>query len=64
MVSRLPLTVSDFPYNFSMQRKIFWLVFLILGLLSDFLLPFWWAFAVTIPIIAVAWWVAYRSDWF
>jgi len=49
---------------FSMQRKIFWLVFLILGLLSDFLLPIWWAVAATIPIIVVAWWVAYRSDWF
>jgi hypothetical protein len=48
----------------TMQRKIFWLVFLILGLLSDFLLPIWWAFAATIPIIVVAWWVAYRSDWF
>jgi hypothetical protein len=47
-----------------MQRKIFWLVFLILGLLSDFLLPIWWALAATIPIIVVAWWVAYRSDWF
>jgi len=47
-----------------MQRKIFWLVFLILGLLSDFLLPIWWALAATLPIIVIAWWVAYRSDWF
>jgi hypothetical protein len=47
-----------------MQRKIFWLVFLILGLLSDFLLPISWALAAAIPIIVVAWWVAYRSDWF
>jgi hypothetical protein len=47
-----------------MQRKIFWLIFLILGLLCDFLLPIWWALAATIPIIIFAWWVAYRSDWF
>ena len=51
-------------YNRPMQRKIFWVVFILLGLLADFLLPFWWAFFSTIPIIVVSWWVAYRSDWF
>jgi len=30
----------------------------------DFLLPFWWVLAVTIPIAIVSWWVAYRSEWF
>ena len=34
-----------------MQKKIFWVVFAILGLLADFLLPFWWAFGATIPIL-------------
>jgi len=47
-----------------MERKIFWMVFLVLGLLADFLLPLWWAFAATIPIIFFAWWLAYRSGWF
>ena len=47
-----------------MQKKVFWLVFTILGLLADFLLPLWWAFGATIPIFFFAWWVAYRSDWF
>jgi len=47
-----------------MERKIFWLVFTVLGLAADFLLPLWWALAATIPILFVAWWVAYRSDWF
>jgi len=51
-------------YNLGVERKIFWMVFLLLGLLADFLLPFWWAFAATIPILFIAWWVAYRSDWF
>jgi hypothetical protein len=46
------------------QRKIFWMVFALLGLVADFLLPFWWACAATIPILFAAWWVAYRSDWF
>lgn len=51
-------------YNSSMQRKVFWTLFILLGLLADFLLPVWWALAATFPIIFVSWWVAYRSDWF
>jgi hypothetical protein len=47
-----------------MQRKIFWTIFILLGLLADFMLPFWWAFGSTIPIVVIAWWIAYRSDWF
>lgn len=47
-----------------MERKIFWSLFALLGLLADFLLPFWWACAATIPILFIAWWVAYRSEWF
>ena len=49
---------------FGMQKKIFWVVFLLLGLLADFLLPIWWGVAATVPILFIAWWVAYRSDWF
>lgn len=51
-------------YNCTMQKKIFWMVFALLGLLADFLLPLWWGVAATIPILFIAWWVAYRSDWF
>ncbi len=51
-------------YNCFMQKKIFWIVFLLLGLLADILLPLWWGIAATIPIVFIAWWVAYRSDWF
>ena len=51
-------------YNYSMERKIFWMVFTALGLLADFLLPLWWGLAATIPILFVARWVAYRSEWF
>jgi hypothetical protein len=47
-----------------MERKIFWLTFMLLGLVADFLLPFWWAFFATIPILFVSWWIAYRSNWF
>jgi hypothetical protein len=47
-----------------MERKIFWMVFTVLGLAADFLLPIWWGLAATVPILVVSWWVAYRSDWF
>jgi hypothetical protein len=47
-----------------MEKKIFWMVFTILGLSADFLLPLWWGVAATIPILIFSWWVAYRSEWF
>lgn len=47
-----------------MEKKIFWGVFTILGLVADVVLPLWWAVAATIPIGVASWWVAYRSDWF
>jgi len=47
-----------------MQRKVFWISFLVLDTFADFTLPIWWALAATIPIVFVSWWVAYRSDWF
>jgi len=51
-------------YNPEMERKIFWAVFIVLGLIADFVLPLWWALAATIPIVFISWWIAYRSDWF
>jgi hypothetical protein len=51
-------------YNRFMERKVFWMVFMVLGVAADFLLPLWWGIAATIPIVFIAWWVAYRSDWF
>jgi hypothetical protein len=47
-----------------MQKKIFWIVFLALGLIADFMLPFVWAAVATIPILGVSLWIAYRSGWF
>lgn len=52
----------DRPAN--MQRKVFWIVLSVLGLITDLVLPLWWALAAFIPVVAVSWWVAYRSDWF
>ncbi|HVH88903.1 MAG TPA: hypothetical protein VM912_19445 [Terriglobales bacterium] len=47
-----------------MQRKIFWMIFIILGLIADFALPLLWGIAATIPILFISWWIAYRSEWF
>lgn len=46
-----------------MERKLFWLIFGVLGLAADFFLPLWWGLFVTIPIGAFAWWLVYRSGW-
>jgi hypothetical protein len=47
-----------------MQTKIFWIVFTILGIIADIVLPLWWALFASIPIVFISWWVAYRSEWF
>ena len=47
-----------------MQRKIFWVLVILLSTISDIALPLWWSLAVFIPIVALSWWVAYRSNWF
>lgn len=47
-----------------MQRKIFWITFMTLGLCADLILPFVWAVVATVPVLLVSWWFAYRSDWF
>ena len=47
-----------------MERKIFWLLFIFLSLIADFVLPLMWGIAATIPILILSWWVAYRSEWF
>ena len=47
-----------------MERKIFWICFMILGLIADVILPIWWGLLATIPILFLSWWIAYRSHWF
>ena len=51
-------------YNQPVEKKVFWALFVVLGLVADFVLPLWWALIATIPIAVVSWWVAYRSEWF
>lgn len=47
-----------------MQKKIFWLSFMVVGTLADIVLPFLWGMIATIPILMFCWWLAYRSGWF
>jgi hypothetical protein len=47
-----------------MERKVFWILFTVLGVVADIMLPIWWALGATIPIVCFSWWVAYRSGWF
>lgn len=47
-----------------MEKKIFWMLFTVLGIVADILLPWAWALIANIPILYISWWVAYKSDWF
>jgi hypothetical protein len=47
-----------------MQRKVFWISFLLLGLVADLVLPLVWAIVCTVPLLFLCWWIAYRSEWF
>jgi uncharacterized membrane protein len=47
-----------------MERKVFWMLFILLGLIADIVLPLMWGVIATIPIAILSWWVAYRSEWF
>jgi len=47
-----------------MQRKMFWLIFISLGLIADFTLPLIWGMVATLPLLVLSWWIAYRSGWF
>jgi hypothetical protein len=48
----------------SVDKKIFWLLFTVLGAVMGLLLPLWWNLALTLPLLALCWWVVYRSGWF
>jgi hypothetical protein len=48
----------------SVDKKIFWLLFTVLGALMGILLPLWWNLVLTLPLLVLCWWVVYRSGWF
>ena len=46
-----------------MDKKIFWLLFTVLGAVMGLLLPLWWNLVLTLPLLVLSWWVVYRSGW-
>lgn len=46
-----------------MEKKVFWGVFMLLSLVADFAFPLVWSLVLTLPILVLSWWVAYRSGW-
>jgi len=61
-IAQVPQQSGD--YNVLMERKMFWIIFAVLGLVADLILPLWWALAASVPILVLSWWIAYRSEWF
>lgn len=47
-----------------MQNKVFWLLFMVLGLIADLTLPIYWSLGLTLPLAGLCWWAVYRSGWF
>jgi hypothetical protein len=47
-----------------MQKKIFWALFIVLGAILDIAVPIVWALVLTMPLLILCWWIAYRSGWF
>jgi hypothetical protein len=47
-----------------MRRKVFWISFVMLGLIADVMLPLVWGIAATLPLLVMCWWFAYRTDLF
>lgn len=47
----------------TLEKKLFWIIFLGLSLLADVLLPFFWGMVATLPIVVLSWWLVYRSGW-
>jgi len=59
------ISVNQWYVFLQMEKKIFWLLFTVLGVLMGLLLPsLWWNLALTLPLLVLCWWIVYRSGWF
>ncbi|HLH07469.1 MAG TPA: hypothetical protein VKW78_09540 [Terriglobales bacterium] len=47
-----------------MEKKLFWTIFTVISLIVGFAFSLMWNLILTIPILFLSWWIAYRSDWF
>jgi len=46
-----------------MQKKLFWVIYIVLSLIADFTLPLMWSLIMSVPLLILSWWVAFRSGW-
>jgi hypothetical protein len=46
-----------------MQKKLFWVIYIVLSLIADFTLPLIWSLIMSVPLLILSWWVAFRSGW-
>jgi membrane protein implicated in regulation of membrane protease activity len=46
------------------EKKWFWLIFIVLSLIADFVLPLVWSMIMTLPILVFSWWLVYKSGIF
>ena len=54
---------STMDSQLPMQKKMFWMLFFVLGLVLDFSVPILWSLILTLPLLVLCWWIAYRSGW-
>ena len=47
-----------------MEKKWFWLIFMVLSLIADVALPLVWSIIATLPIFILSWWIVYKSGLF
>jgi hypothetical protein len=45
------------------QKKLFWVIFIVLSTAADFALPLIWGLLASLPILLFSWWIVYRSGW-
>jgi len=59
------ISVNQWYVFLQMEKKIFWLLFTVLGVVMGLVLPsLWWNLVLTLPLLVLCWWVVYRSGWF
>jgi hypothetical protein len=68
LADHLPTEARDqarptIPFEGTLEKKLFWIIFLALSLLADAFLPFFWGMIATLPIVVLSWWLVYRSGW-
>ncbi len=58
------MTAFTPPGEKQMQKKMFWLIFTVLCLAADFVLPLMWGVVAMLPLVVLSWWITYRTGWF